>query len=184
LIVLSNAAANDVISQAGREAEALGAVGAAVAAGVDAVSSSVDGPAGLFGYAKGGAFQKGVNMFESGAAFSNSVVSNPTLFPMGVMGEAGPEAIMPLTRMNDGSLGVTADIPFNNNSQSNQQLIQEVRELKKEMEKVRIGVEVTATGTNKTFRLLDRVTENGDALNVLAVEGSVTTLSSIQGGQF
>jgi hypothetical protein len=184
LIVLSNAAANDVISQAGREAEALGAVGAAVAAGVDAVSSSVDGPAGLFGYAKGGAFHKGINMFESGAAFSNSVVSNPTLFPMGVMGEAGPEAIMPLTRMNDGSLGVTADIPFNNNSQSNQQLIQEVRELKKEMEKVRIGVEVTATGTNKTFRLLDRVTENGDALNVLAVEGSVTTLSSIQGGQF
>ena len=103
---------------------------------------------------------------------------------MGVMGEAGPEAIMPLTRMGDGSLGVTADIPFNNNNQANEQLIREVRELKKEMEKVRMGVEVTATGTNKTFRLLDRVTENGDAFNVLAVEGSVTTLASVQGGSF
>lgn len=118
-------------------------------------------------YAKGGTFYKGVQMFESGGAFSNSVVSNPTMFPMGVMGEAGPEAIMPLTRMNDGSLGVRVNIPFNNNNQLNQQLIQEVRELKKEMEKVRIGVEVTATGTNKTFRLLDRVAENGNALNVL-----------------
>ncbi|MEQ5402892.1 phage tail tape measure protein [Providencia rettgeri] len=44
----------------------------------------------------------------------NSIVKSPTLFPfakggvpgMGLMGEAGPEAIMPLTRGRDGSLGV------------------------------------------------------------------------------
>ncbi|ENL4094451.1 phage tail tape measure protein [Providencia rettgeri] len=44
----------------------------------------------------------------------NSIVKSPTLFPfakggvpgMGLMGEAGPEAIMPLTRSRDGSLGV------------------------------------------------------------------------------
>ena len=40
------------------------------------------------------------------------VVSGATTFPMrggtGLMGEAGPEAIMPLTRGPDGSLGVRA----------------------------------------------------------------------------
>ena len=40
------------------------------------------------------------------------VVSGPTTFPMsggrGLMGEAGPEAIMPLTRGPDGTLGVRA----------------------------------------------------------------------------
>ncbi|MCV5532723.1 phage tail tape measure protein, partial [Escherichia coli] len=44
--------------------------------------------------------------------YSNSVVSSPTLFAFakgaGLMGEAGPEAIMPLTRAADGSLGVRA----------------------------------------------------------------------------
>ncbi|EGG6416548.1 phage tail tape measure protein, partial [Salmonella enterica subsp. enterica serovar Senftenberg] len=42
--------------------------------------------------------------------YSNSIVSSPTYFAFakgaGLMGEAGPEAIMPLTRSADGSLGV------------------------------------------------------------------------------
>jgi len=43
------------------------------------------------------------------------VVDGPTLFPMagnntGLMGEAGPEAIMPLMRGKDGKLGVKADV--------------------------------------------------------------------------
>ncbi len=42
--------------------------------------------------------------------FSNSIVSSPTMFAFakgaGLMGEAGPEAIMPLKRGSDGSLGV------------------------------------------------------------------------------
>ncbi|HCR9764864.1 TPA: phage tail tape measure protein [Citrobacter koseri] len=42
--------------------------------------------------------------------FSNSIVNSPTMFAFakgaGLMGEAGPEAIMPLTRTADGSLGV------------------------------------------------------------------------------
>lgn len=58
-------------------------------------------------------------LFADGAAFSSGqvrkfarggVVSAPTAFPMrggvGVMGEAGPEAIMPLARGPDGKLGV------------------------------------------------------------------------------
>ena len=40
------------------------------------------------------------------------VITGPTAFPMrgatGLMGEAGPEAIMPLTRGADGRLGVRA----------------------------------------------------------------------------
>ena len=54
--------------------------------------------------AKGGAFERGeVIPFARGG-----VVSSPTLFPLGMMGEAGPEAIMPLRRLSSGELGVAA----------------------------------------------------------------------------
>jgi phage-related minor tail protein len=48
---------------------------------------------------------------EPEVAAKGGVVSGPSLFPMsrgrtGVMGEAGPEAIMPLERGSDGKLGV------------------------------------------------------------------------------
>jgi phage-related minor tail protein len=60
------------------------------------------------GFAKGAAFQAGgVTAFASGG-----VVNSPTTFPMrggvGLMGEAGAEAIMPLTRTSNGDLGVKA----------------------------------------------------------------------------
>lgn len=52
----------------------------------------------------------GVQAFASGAAFgglpSNSIITKPLLFDMGLAGEAGPEAIMPLARDSSGSLGV------------------------------------------------------------------------------
>ncbi|MFQ8433875.1 phage tail tape measure protein [Amaricoccus sp. W119] len=62
----------------------------------------------LFGFSKGGAFLGGrVTAFAQGG-----VVDRPTTFPMrggtGLMGEAGPEAIMPLARGADGRLGVRA----------------------------------------------------------------------------
>lgn len=61
--------------------------------------------------AKGGVWSGGVRKFAKGGAFTNSVVNSPTAFGMadgasGLMGEAGPEAIMPLARGSDGSLGV------------------------------------------------------------------------------
>ncbi len=61
--------------------------------------------------ADGGAWANGVQFFANGAAFTNSIVSRPTAFGMaggrtGSMGEAGPEAILPLARGADGSLGV------------------------------------------------------------------------------
>lgn len=61
--------------------------------------------------AKGGAWSAGTQKFAKGGAFTNSIVNSPTPFGMaggrsGLMGEAGPEAIMPLARGSDGSLGV------------------------------------------------------------------------------
>lgn len=66
-----------------------------------------------------GSLVQGVLPFADGAAFSQGrvmpfarggVVSGATTFPMrggtGLMGEAGPEAIMPLARGPDGKLGV------------------------------------------------------------------------------
>ena len=55
--------------------------------------------------------------FAKGGAFTNSIVTEPTHFRfakgggfgLGLMGEAGPEAIMPLKRAADGSLGVSAE---------------------------------------------------------------------------
>ncbi len=59
-------------------------------------------------YAKGGVFPGGLKSFSGN--FTNQVVSKPTTFAfakgVGLMGEAGAEAIMPLTRGSDGSLGV------------------------------------------------------------------------------
>ncbi len=53
--------------------------------------------------ANGNVFSK----FARGGTFTNSIVRGPTQFPMGLMGEAGPEAIMPLRNVN-GKLGVAA----------------------------------------------------------------------------
>lgn len=66
------------------------------------------GLTGLFGFRDGAAFSAGrVRAFARGG-----VVEGPTLFPMrgatGLMGEAGPEAVMPLSRGPDGRLGVEA----------------------------------------------------------------------------
>jgi lambda family phage tail tape measure protein len=77
-----------------------------VAQGGSGVGGGFTG-AGLGGsYAKGGAFDSGVQKFADGGSFTNGVVNSPTNFNMGQMGEAGPEAIVPLTRTSDGSLGV------------------------------------------------------------------------------
>lgn len=79
-----------------------GAIGGAVANGINSLVS------GLLPFAQGGAFSQGrVMPFARGG-----VVSSPTSFPMrggrGLMGESGPEAILPLARGADGRLGVQA----------------------------------------------------------------------------
>ncbi len=58
-------------------------------------------------FAKGGAFASaGIQAFASGGAFTNKIASVPTVAPMALFGEAGPEAIMPLGRAANGELGV------------------------------------------------------------------------------
>lgn len=47
-------------------------------------------------------------IFELGRVAANSIVSTPTLFNMGLMGEAGPEAIVPLSRDAGGRYGLDA----------------------------------------------------------------------------
>jgi hypothetical protein len=82
-----------------------------------AIGSSKEGTglagivSGLFKAASGAALEDGrVVPFARGG-----IVTRPTIFPMargmGLMGEAGPEAVMPLRRGADGKLGVAASAP-------------------------------------------------------------------------
>lgn len=66
---------------------------------------------GGFGGLFGGGGSTGTGWWAKGGAFTNSVVSNPTLFGsagggLNVMGEKGDEAVMPLIRDGSGRLGV------------------------------------------------------------------------------
>ena len=78
------------------------ALGGALANGINGLMS------GILPFQKGGAISQGrVTPFARGG-----VVHGPTSFPLrggtGLMGEAGPEAIMPLRRGPDGKLGVAS----------------------------------------------------------------------------
>ncbi|ENE3620348.1 phage tail tape measure protein, partial [Escherichia coli] len=76
-----------------------------------AMMQAVKGVGSLFGFttnADGGVYQS-----ADLSRYSGTVVNRPTFFAFakgaGVMGEAGPEAILPLRRGADGKLGVVAD---------------------------------------------------------------------------
>lgn len=79
-----------------------------------AASSSASSGTALQSYGANLQFNAKGGVYSSAdlSQYSNSVVSSPTMFAFakgaGLMGEAGPEAIMPLTRAADGSLGVRA----------------------------------------------------------------------------
>ena len=71
----------------------------------NAVSGLLNGGGSLFAFADGGVPGRSITPFADGG-----VVSSPAFFPMGgglgLMGEAGAEAILPLKRGADGALGV------------------------------------------------------------------------------
>lgn len=84
---------------------ALAPLTSAFGSGLTSLMASLTG---ALGFRDGGVFTGGrVTPFASGG-----VVSSPTYFPLrggtGLMGEAGAEAILPLTRGADGRLGVAA----------------------------------------------------------------------------
>jgi len=105
---------------------AANAIAGAVSSGVNSITgsfgswfSSSSGVAtsspGVPASASGPLYSANGNAFVGGhlIPFANGgIVSSPTMFPMargmGLMGEAGPEAIMPLQRGADGKLGVRA----------------------------------------------------------------------------
>ncbi|MCC8223438.1 phage tail tape measure protein, partial [Escherichia coli] len=91
---------------------------AAIVNGIKTAANSMSGAGGFLGSIGdwlGGAVANakgGVYTSANLSAYSNSIVDTLTYFAFakgaGLMGEAGPEAIMPLTRAADGSLGVRA----------------------------------------------------------------------------
>ena len=88
-----------------------GGLGTAVSPEVGAIGQGSS----IFAAANGATFANGIATFARGGAFTNSIVGSPTMFKFadggamrtGLMGEAGPEAIMPLTRGPGGQLGVS-----------------------------------------------------------------------------
>jgi len=86
----------------------LGGLFGGLAKGVGSLFGSLFGSGSTSAFAKGGVFSRGMVMpFAQGG-----VVGAPTYFPLGrglgVMGEKGAEAVMPLARGPDGRLGVRA----------------------------------------------------------------------------
>lgn len=80
-------------------------VAGAASAGGATPSGAYTGAVSQLKFAKGGVMDS-----PDLSRFRNGVVNSPTMFAFakgaGLMGEAGPEAIMPLTRTADGNLGV------------------------------------------------------------------------------
>jgi tape measure domain-containing protein len=92
------------------------------------------------------------------SAYTNSIVSSPTIFPfatggapsLGVMGEAGSEAILPLTRVG-GDLGVKADIWNNGGSSDLQESSEDNTDaLDDSTDTAKDGIEATTEHTDAT----------------------------------
>ena len=67
------------------------------------------------GNARGNIFNEALTRaYAKGGSFTNQIISSPTYFRhgggLGLMGEAGPEAVMPLKRMPNGDLGVESAV--------------------------------------------------------------------------
>ena len=95
----------DITRIAIRQAIIAPIVGALFPGADKAVNPNSMNPLGLSREAKGGVYSNGIRKFAYGG-----IVDAPTYFPfakgVGLMGEAGPEAIMPLKRGKGGRLGV------------------------------------------------------------------------------
>lgn len=147
---LADSIVSDLIRIQIRKALA-GAIGAA------AGTSWGAGIASVF-QADGGAWMNGVQLFANGGAFTNGVVTKPTAFGMaggmGVMGEAGPEAIMPLTRGADGSLGVKAMGALSGNSL-------QAPAASGEPSSINVPIQVMGTADEATLQRIRQAAEEG-----------------------
>lgn len=118
----------------------------------------------FFGFATGGVFD------------GQGIYNQPTPFTfgngqLGVMAEAGPEAVMPLERMSDGALGVRALPSFvysqataNDGSAEMAALVAEVKALRVQVQELQSNTRATAVSSDKQARILDRVTQGNDSI--------------------
>lgn len=118
----------------------------------------------FFGFANGGVFD------------GQGIYNQPTPFTfgggqLGVMAEAGPEAVMPLERMPDGALGVRALPSFvysqtvaNDSSVEMSALVTEMKALRIQVQELQANTRSTAVSTDKQARILDRVTQGNDSI--------------------
>lgn len=102
------------------------------------------------GFALGGVFRHGrVTAYANGGI--PDYVNSPTLAPMALFGEAGPESIMPLRRGPDGRLGVEV------NGSDNQAVVSELRAVRDEIVSLR---EATADSDgNESTGLVEAIAE-------------------------
>jgi hypothetical protein len=129
------------------------------------------GPTSPLYSALGNIFDAGsVQAFAGGGAFTNRLVSNPTLFDLGVMGEAGPEAIMPLHRGVDGSLGVRAEMFYRGMHENLQgenmgarldRIAAELQETRKENAELRKRVDQLLIEATRTASATKQMATNG-----------------------
>ncbi|MCK5605399.1 hypothetical protein KAR91_26140 [Candidatus Pacearchaeota archaeon] len=90
--------------------------------------------------------------YAHGGAFTNGIVTQPTAFNNSQMGEAGPEAIMPLTRGPQG-LGVRAA--------GGDSSPEQVRLLKELVAELKVGNFQISKNTGKTAKVLNRFDFDG-----------------------
>lgn len=95
--------------------------------------------------------------FATGGAFSNGIVTRPTDFEIGQIGEAGPEGVLPLTNVG-GRLGV------HSTGGDNSELVAEIRALRAEVASLRSDGAKTANASEKTAKILTSVTRDGEKL--------------------
>ena len=116
-------------------------------------------------YANGGAFVGGVQAFATGGAFTNGIFNRPTMAPMALFGEAGPEAIMPLQRGPDGRLGVTAQVQMPDWSQygrsDNSALVAEIKRLNDRLARIEAATTAAAVHSADSADSLRNIKNNG-----------------------
>jgi hypothetical protein len=100
---ISRLAAQDI---AGSLFKGLGGGGGGGGGGLLNLFSSFFGGGGFTGQTVGGMFTLPGEGYAKGGAFTNGIADTTTFFNPAMMGEAGPEAIMPLARDSSGRLGV------------------------------------------------------------------------------